>query len=237
MNHKNRLHNRILGIGHNAGLQQSCQQLLEQHHHEAKTDETLAKKRPQTSELNLHMPTFYPTVRSGTVVRPMSPVGSYWRSSLLTEYASFVVRDDLIFTACHFDKDAHEGDYYTEYDDLTPEEVRLLGAMQVSTGLHRGFMAQYPETASLRLETKQSLDDKDVLAEVEAQLRDALAKSVMQPLSATPLPPSRYTHFHWPNPSKVQERLFAAINPFDTLMIRGLATLLKAGMLHMHLAF
>lgn len=167
----------------------------------------------------------------------MSPVGTYWRSSFTTDIASFVVRDDLIFTACHFDKDAHEGDFYTEYDDLMPEELRLFGALLVSTGLDRGFMAQYPDPCSLRLEEKRSLGDENVLADLEARLRLALSKEGKQPPSSTPLPPCSYSYFHLPNPAVVQHEIFAAIDPFDALLIRGLGTLLKAGMLHMHLAF
>lgn len=183
------------------------------------------------------MPGLYPRVRRGTVVRPMSPVGTYWEATVLAEEASIVVRDDLIFTACHFDKDALEGEYYTEHDDLTPEEIRLLGSLLLLVGPERGFMAQYPDSLSIRLEDQPCLDDPAVLERLEAELRASIRSPEYRPPTCPPLPPSSYGHFHWPIESAIQKSLFEAIDISDALLVRGISTLLKAGMLHCHLAF
>lgn len=176
-------------------------------------------------------------VRRGTIVRPMSPLGTYWSQSSLHENAAYVVRDDLIFTACHFDQDYHEADYYSEYDEPTPEEIRLLASLALPIGPDRGSMEQYPCVTAVRLDERGRLDDQQVIAKAEIVLRRRLSVDTRQVRGAAPLPPSEYNHFHWPLPLPVQQDLLSAIDPRDHLMIRGLATWIKASMINMHEAF
>lgn len=165
----------------------------------------------------LNYPLMHPAVRRGTIVRPMSPLGTYWSQSSLLEDAAYVVRDDLIFTACHFDQDAHEGDYYTEYDEPTPEEIRLLASLALPVGQDRGFMAQYPCVASIRLNEHRRLDDPQVIADAEASLRRAIASNTTRSRGAAPMPPGRYGHFHWPLPVSTHEELHFNIPRIDSL--------------------
>jgi ABC-type cobalamin transport system permease subunit len=44
-----------------------------------------------------------------------------------------VNQGDLIFTVCQFDRWLHQGDYYSEYDKLMVEEIRLMAL----PGLHK----------------------------------------------------------------------------------------------------
>ncbi|UZK66692.1 hypothetical protein [Sphingomonas sp. M1-B02] len=167
----------------------------------------------------------------------MSPLGTYWSQSSQHEDAAYVVREDLIFTACHFDQDMHEGDYYSEYDEPTPEEIRLLASLALSIGLDRGTMAQYPCVASVRLDERRRLDDPQVIAEVETSLRRKLSSDTRQARGAVPMPPGNYEHFHWPLPISTHQDLRSNIDASDHLMIRGLATWMKASMMNMHEAF
>jgi len=167
----------------------------------------------------------------------MSPFGTYWSRSSVLSNAAYVVRDDLIFTACRFDQDTHEGEYYSEYDEPTPEEVRLLASLALPIGMDRGYMAQYPHYASIRLDDRRSFTDPDVIADVEAELRHALASGITPSRTAASLPPSMYQHFHLPLPDSVRRDIYAAIDDHDHLLIRGLSTWLKSSMLNMHSVF
>ena len=182
-------------------------------------------------------PLMWPTIRRGTIVRPMSPFGSYWSSSSLMADAAYIVRDDLVFTACHFDQNAREDDYYTEHDEPTPEETRLLASLALSIGADRGFMAQYPDVSSIRLDHQRALNDPAVIDEAEAELRRAIAMASQRSLTCPPLPPCSYGHFHWPLPLSVQRSIYESIDVQDHLLIRGLATWLKSSMLFSHPLF
>lgn len=184
-----------------------------------------------------NLPLEHAKVRRGTILRPMSPFGTYWSRSSLQEDAAYVVREDLIFTACHFDQDKHEGDYYSEYDEPTPEEIRLMASLALPIGPDRGAMAQYPCVTSVRLDEHGPLDDPQVIAKAETVLRRRLRADTRQARGAAPLPPSEYSHFHWPLPLSTQRDLLSAIDARDHLMIRGLATWMKASMMNMHEAF
>jgi hypothetical protein len=179
-----------------------------------------------------------PGIRRGIIVRPMSPFGTYWSQAAVLSSAAYIVREDLIFSACHFDQDAHEDDYYTEHDEPTPEETRLLASLALSIGPDRGFMAQYPDFASLRLDDHRQLDHPNVIIDIEQQLREALAASnKSRPRTSAPLPPASYDHFHWPLPQAVFHEIYANIDAMDHLLIRGLATWLKSSMLYSHSSF
>lgn len=183
------------------------------------------------------LPSMVSSIRSGTIVRSMSLAGTYWAQSVLLPDAAYIVRDDLIFTACHFDQDAHEDEYYTEHDEPTPEETRLLASLGLSIGIERGFMAQYPDVGSLRLDSRRCLDDPICISEIECALRTAIADFKYRPQNSPPSPPGSYSHFHWPLPRSVQREIYDGIDCQNHLLVRGLATWLKSSMLYMHPSF
>ena len=183
------------------------------------------------------LPQQHHEVRRGTIVRPMSPLGIYWSQSSFHEDTAYVVRDDLIFTACHFDQDAHEGDYYSEYDEPTPEEIRLLASLSLPIGPERGSLVLYPSATRIRLDEHRRLDDPAVIAEAEMLLRRAIKSDVRQVRGGALMPPGEYRHFHWPLPDSENEELLSNIDIHDHLLIRGLSTWLKASMLNIHEMF
>ena len=65
----------------------------------------------------------------GTVLRVFSPVGIYWKENFTASNAAYVNEGDLIFTACHFDVRPHEGGYYSEADEPTLDELRLMASL------------------------------------------------------------------------------------------------------------
>lgn len=176
-------------------------------------------------------------IRRGTIIRPMSQLGIYWSTSAALDHAAYVVRDDLIFTACHFDQDQNESEFYTEHDEPMPEEVRLYASLALAVGVERGFMVQYPDMFSIRVDDQPCLADETTVKELDLLLRKALSANSPRAMGDPPLPPSSYTHFHWPLPVASQRTIYENVDPTDALLIRGLATLLKSSMLHMHRAF
>lgn len=185
----------------------------------------------------LNHPMIHRSIRSGTIVRPMSPLGTYWARSSLLPDAAYVVRDDLIFTACHFDQDAHEDDYYTEHDEPTPEETCLMASLALAIGVNRGFMAQYPDETAIRLDSRLPLNVASNIADIEEHLRRELVADNSRPRASSPLPPCQYNHFHWRLPVDVHRKIFDNIDDQDHLLIRGLATWLKSSMLYTHPSF
>ncbi|MEG3083551.1 hypothetical protein U1707_07855 [Sphingomonas sp. PB2P12] len=185
------------------------------------------------------LPRINAQVRRGTIVRAMSPVGVYWSQSALHEDASYVVRNDLIFIACHFDQDSHEGDYYSEYDEPTPEEIRLLASLALPIGIGRGSLVLYPSATRIRLDERRRLDDPEVIAQVEKLLRCAIALDVERATGEAPIPmpPAEYRHFHWPLPVSMHEDILRNIDSTDHLMTRGLSTWMKGSMINMHRTF
>jgi hypothetical protein len=170
----------------------------------------------------------------GTIVRAMNPIGTYWRESVLTDGAAYVVKPDLIFTAVHFK--VSEADYYSEFEEPLPEEIALLAALELSVGWDRGRLTQYPAYNSVRDERKTDLRAAPELDRLELLLRDALRTDKPTP-NTPPDPPGRYQYFHWPNPTTIQTEILSNIDPSDDLLIRRLGTWLKAGMLSLHPMF
>lgn len=173
----------------------------------------------------------------GTVVRLMSPLGLYWSDSSLFENAAYVVREDLIFTACHYDRTAYEGDFYSEYDNLKPEEVRLSASLALPMAYHAGMVVQYPSSVALYLADRPRLDDINVIATIEGMLRSALSKVAPSQLCQSIRADVGYHHALLHLPVPVHRRLFIGIDPLDHLLIRGLGTWIKSAMLNSHSLF
>jgi len=170
----------------------------------------------------------------GTILRAMAPIGSYWRESIYTETAAYIVRDDLIFTATHFN--IREADYYSEFEEPLPEEIQLLASLALAVGFDRGMLTQYPSFNSVRVAEQQDLRDNAECSRLEEVLRAALLTDEAVPNCPSD-PPASYRYFHWPNPVAVQKEIHKSIDPADDLLIRGLGTWLKAAMLNLHPMF
>lgn len=176
-------------------------------------------------------------LKTGTIVRPMSSAGTYWREGYSHPQAAYVVTQDLIFSVCHFDWSGRDIEYYTEHDDITPEEVRLFASLGLPIGWDRGFMLLYPHYLSFIFPEQPPLDDPITISRIEAALRDAIAANGRAVGLDPPLPPNQYNHFHWPLPEAVHRNLYCRIDDHDDVLIRGLATWLKASMLVGHRSF
>jgi hypothetical protein len=80
-----------------------------------------------------------PRATSGTVIRFLSPLSDCWNQGFCSPTAAFVFSPALAFYACHFDEDSHGVDFYTDFDDLAVEEVRLLASFALGVGIIDGL--------------------------------------------------------------------------------------------------
>lgn len=180
-------------------------------------------------------------VSRGTILRVQAPVGHYWRGKLAEPDALYVGRDDLVFTACHFDEQLHAGDYYSEFDEPMVEEIRLLGALGLSIGPDGGAVTFYPHPWSLRLPAFLNLS----LPHAECELRSLILSSGMSRDYESPTDPPLPRALGGPAygfrearmPRGLQRRILRGIEIRDHLLIRGLAAWLKGAMLGCHQMF
>ena len=171
----------------------------------------------------------------------MSPIGYYWRDAFRCAEALYSPAPDLVFTACHFDEEQHEGDYYSEFDDPILEEVRLHGSLAISLGWDQGMVSLYPHVWQLKLPELVDLSSPAVEAALRTQLSGS-DFSADYKLASDPAPPPRhggpaYQFRNSPTPTELQLRIFRAIPLNDHLLLRGMSAWLKANMLRHHRQF
>jgi hypothetical protein len=154
--------------------------------------------------------------------------------------AAYSYSPELTICACHFDEIEYEGGFYTDFDDLCLEEVRLLASLALTVGMEDGLRIIYPDPSSIRVPEFLDLQSAGGLAEARALIQQYLANPPQRPMSDPPLPKGRNgsssdgaSILH----SQLQQRIFNSIAVEDALLLRGLATWLKAGMLWMHRSF
>jgi hypothetical protein len=175
----------------------------------------------------------------GTVLRIYAPIGTYWRDNFTTPTAVFVNENDLIFGACHFDARPHEGEYYSEADQPTLDELRLMASLVLPIGWNCGVLSIYPLGLSLGLNEQVDLTKPDQIARLSKIIRSKLPSSETWHEGPYPLGVNRipYVYRDGPSPTQVQHRIYEAIDVGDHLLMRGLSALIKGVMLSRHHLF
>jgi hypothetical protein len=174
-------------------------------------------------------------LESGTVLRAYSPVGTYWRENFNVPTAVFANESDLIFSACHFDARPHKGEYYSEADEPTLDELRLMAALVLPIGWNCGVLTIYPLGLSLGLKERVDLTKPGQVGRLSKILRSKLFSGENLSWDDGPYPlGSDRTPYHFrdgPSPIELQHRIYEAIDVADHLMMRGLSALIKGMML------
>ena len=180
-------------------------------------------------------------LKAGTVARAYAPCGFYWRDDFVSPSGVYANHDDLIFSICHFDIRAHSGDYYSEFDEPTVEELRLMAALILPIGWNEGMVVLYPYQVSLALDECTSLAEPGTASRVGDILRRQLSSKKSSFWSDGPLPKAcggvPYAYRDERSPSSLQHRIYNAIDISDYLLMRGLGALIKGPMLLQHRAF
>lgn len=176
-------------------------------------------------------------LKTGTVARTFAPCGFYWREDFASPSALYANQDDLIFSACHFDIGAHSGDYYSEFDQPTIDELRLLTALLLPIRWNCGMVTLYPHQASMAFDDRLDLREPDVAR----QIGDTLRHKLTIPAYDGPPPDAfggvPYIYRGERAPCSLQHRIYDAIDISDHLLMRGLGALIKGPMLLRHRAF
>jgi hypothetical protein len=180
-------------------------------------------------------------LESGTILRVYAPCGLYWRDNFSGPTAVFVSEDDLIFSACHFDERPHKGEYYSEFDEPTIDELRLMAALVLPIGWAGGVLTIYPLRSSLGLSEQVDLTRPDTIYRLSNILRSKLSFSKNLPWADGPHPPAfgghPYAYRDEPSPRELQHRIYDAIDVSDHVLMRGLSALIKGAMLTRHYVF
>lgn len=182
-----------------------------------------------------------PRVTRGTVVRFLSPLSDRWNGTFLSEGAAYAVHDGIAFYACHFDKERHAIDFYTDFDDLRLEEVRLLTSLALTVGYQDGLRFVYPDPTTLEVPEHIDLSTRQGLTDIWELIRAYLDQPQRRASSDPPLPNSTNMHERdeWGVPlnAKLQRLIFERTELSNHVLLRGLATWIKAGMLWSHRSF
>lgn len=180
-------------------------------------------------------------ISRGTVLRCFGPAGLYWRETFRSKTAIYINEGDLIFTACHFDEEPHEGDYYSEFDEPTIDELRLLAALILPIGPHDGMLVVYPLQPSLGIGDQIDLSQPSVSEAYSLLVRSKLEFQNQRAWRYGPIPPvfggEKYDYRDAHAPAEMQGRIYEVIDVSDHLLMRGLNALMKAGMLQAHAVF
>lgn len=180
-------------------------------------------------------------LKAGTVARAYAPCGFYWRDDFVSPSGVYANNDDLIFSICHFDIRAHSGDCYSEFDEPTVEELRLMAALILPIGWNEGMVTLYPYQVSVALDEHTNLTEPGLASRVGDILRRQLSSKKFSFWRDGPLPKAfggvSYAYRDEHAPSWLQHRIYDAIDVHDYLLIRGLGALIKGLMLWQHRAF
>lgn len=180
-------------------------------------------------------------VERGTLVRVFSPIGLYWRGAFRHPRALYFGGTELVFAACHFDEAEHDGEYYSEFDDPSVEEVLLQSALSLSIGWDGGVVSLYPYPWTTRIPDRLDLEDPKATEDLGNMILSSEVASSYPLLTDPPPPPSKggppYEFRNAPMPVKLQSEILRKADPSDHLLVRGLTTWLKARLLMHHQMF
>ena len=151
---------------------------------------------------------------------------------------------DLIFTACQFDMRLHKGDYYSEFDELMVEEIRLMATLVLPIGWNEGIITLHPLPARVMLREYIDLADPEAIVRLGSAVRRKFPEREHWARTArtegSPPPAfggGPYEYREQDTPLSLQRRIYDAIDVSDHLLIRGLAELIEAPMLLLYPIF
>jgi hypothetical protein len=173
-------------------------------------------------------------------IRPLSPLGSYPRSTVNVRGARLVVAEDLSYVATEIrSEDRHGASFggYKEVEFLSLEETRFLAAVMLSNDPEQGQLDPYPLPLHVDFPLESLPDDLDEAA--RAFMRSMPSDGyetrgmVLPPLIGGPA----YNRDDYALDTKVLVKLIRGAPLSDYLAVRGLGAFLGASMLTKHREF
>jgi hypothetical protein len=187
-------------------------------------------------------------------VQILSPKGSYPRKSLLSEHGSLVIGEGLCFSVVPVSAKIEAGEnYYSEVEWASLAEIRLYASALLSTDRECSYFSVYPVGRAYWIKTDAHLSDKRLLRGIRQELiRLSRAETpwstperplytLQQDAREIAVPPvfggPQYQLYPHPVRFKEQRKLIDSIDTDDYLLMRGLSSLLRCGMLICHYQF
>lgn len=192
--------------------------------------------------------------------RILSPHGVYPSQSIFFEDSSYFSDSEISFSICKFEKHTRGGDEdndsYSEVEWLNPVEAKLYGCLMLSINVEEGYCAFYPYPITESIAYGNELPHKEWLVEI---VKPYLIKKIDEPDILHPgysSPAKNYyqdllNHIIKPPyfsghdydfrdhgfDYELAKIIYKNIDINDDLLVRGLTTLIKSGMLHGHYQF
>jgi hypothetical protein len=188
------------------------------------------------------------------IARILSPKGIYPSRSVILGDSAYVADCELSFCVFKYEK-PDEDDPYSEVQWLSIPEIRVYSALMLSVDREENFSAFYPYPFSVSLildppnttiefaleHVKPILSEKLVEPDILHEGYSVPARNSYRYATDIPMPPVaggvEYDFRDSGINYDLAVKLHAGINPKDGIAIRGLSTLIKAGMLHYHYQF
>lgn len=175
----------------------------------------------------------------GVIVRGYAMHGLYWRQPLVLSDAAYLPDDRVVMTVCRLKGSQGAMEPYSEFDSPRVEEFRLLAALSLAVGYDEGLISVQPLSVTLLLPDVGRPFDAADLADLQNPLLTHWKKSQL-PSMEGPYPPADLGAYQFRDdvaPLVLQSQLYAAIDPEDQLMNRGLRSLVRFAMLSRHPMF
>ena len=188
------------------------------------------------------------------VARILSPKGIYPAESISFPEGLYIADEELSFSLVSHSEPYPEDEIYSELQWLTPLEIITYGALMLGVDRERGYSA-YPYLINVDLQCQPSNDPlawatehvkpllvQQLLApDVQHPGKAAIAANPYRSSTDIPMPPiaggQPYQFQDQVLDQDLARRLFDAMDAEDILVVRGLATYIKAAMLHFHFQF
>jgi hypothetical protein len=193
--------------------------------------------------------------RTTHIARVLSPKGIYPSENTCFDEGIYIAGEDLCFSIVENRKPYPEDELYSELQWLNVSEIRTYGALMLAVDRQLGYSAFYPHPISLHLNCERPTDPiMWALKVIKPMLLDHLNQPDVQRPGFPSVDVNPYRHTtDIPLPTiaggppydlrkgvvdqDLAQQLFSAMDPADILIMRGVATYIKAAMLHFHYQF
>jgi len=189
--------------------------------------------------------------------RILSPRGAYPADSIFFDDAAYLSDSELAFSVAKYTKHTRGGDEdsYSEVQWLNPTETKLYGSLMLAVDRDESYVAFYPYPYTVPIVCPSTISDKKwLLQSVKTELSEKLIEEdIIHPGYTVParnsykyatdiaMPPMvggpEYDFRSNGIDYELAKNLYKNISINDSLVIRGLCTLVKAAMLRSHYQF
>jgi len=188
--------------------------------------------------------------KEGIMVRLSSPLGMYPKEMVGDFDNAFYRDEELAFTIVRFSELPEENNYYSEVEWAHPQEIAFFASMVLARRKGEGAVIFYPLPIVFYpiLPAEQNLSEpllhnslKNYIINYERQLENTIFGNIFSVVDKSILPScfsgKKYNDSGRGFDPSLQILVKDKINPTDSLLIRGLSTLIRSDMVSRHYQF